>query len=44
MDADIDGELGLKVLCEGSNPTVEYNFDLKASRAPLISILITLAA
>jgi hypothetical protein len=29
MDADIDGELGLKVLYEGSGPTVEYDFDPK---------------
>lgn len=40
MDADIDGELGLKVLYEGSNPTVEYNFDPMPSRVSLISILI----
>jgi hypothetical protein len=35
MDQDIDGELGLKVLYEGSNPTIEYDFDPKASRVPL---------
>lgn len=29
MDANIDGELGLKILYEGSNPTVEYDFDPK---------------
>jgi hypothetical protein len=44
MDTEIDGVLGLNVLCEGDNPTVEYGFDPKASQAPVISILILLAA
>lgn len=40
MDVDIDGELGLKVLYEGSDPTVDYDFNQKASQVLLISVLI----